>query len=415
MGLFDIFRQRDGTPEPAPSPITPPVDDVLLSALLSSEPITREHAMTIPAVSSAVDFITGTIASMPVKLYKYKNGKVELIENDSRAKLLNGDTGDTLDAFQLKRAMVEDYLLGKGGYAYIQRDRNTVTGLYYVSDIYISVMRNYDPIYKYYRLWVWDKEYKPYEFLKLLRNTHDGASGVGLTAEVGKALETAYRTMMYQLGLVKSGGNKKGFLKSTRVLGQNEIDILKKAWRNLYTNNEDNVVVLNNGLEFQEASNTSVEMQLNESKKTLTDEINDIFHISDDFYVTFKKAIYPIVRAFETALNRDLLLENEKKNYFFEFDVKEILRANINERYSAYKLAKETGFMTLNEIRRAENLNYIEGLDVINVGLGAVLYDTNTHTYYTPNTDTKALLDTEKVIEAKEIDTAFEESGNSSL
>lgn len=415
MGLFDIFRQRDGTPEPAPSPITLPVDDVLLSALLSNEPITREHAMTIPAVSSAVDFIAGTIASMPVKLYKYKAGKVELIENDSRAKLLNGDTGDTLDAFQLKRAMVEDYLLGKGGYAYIQRDRNDVTGLFYVSDIYISVMRNYDPIYKYYRLWVGDKEYKPYDFLKLLRNTHDGSSGVGLTAEVGKALETAYRTMMYQLGLVKSGGNKKGFLKSTRVLGQNEIDILKKAWRNLYTNNEDNVVVLNNGLEFQEASNTSVEMQLNESKKTLTDEINDIFHISSDFYETFKKAIYPIVRAFETALNRDLLLENEKKNYFFEFDVKEILRANINERYSAYKLAKETGFMTLNEIRRAENLNYIEGLDVINVGLGAVLYDTNTHTYYTPNTDTKALLDTEKVIEAKEIDTAFEESGNSSL
>ena len=414
MGFFDFFRTRDSTPEPAPSPVTPPVDDVLLSALLSNEPITREHAMTIPAVSSAVDFIAGTIASMPVKLYKYKNGKVEPIENDSRVKLLNGDTGDTLDAFQFKRAMVEDYLLGKGGYAYIERDRNDVTGLYYVQEIYISVMRNYDPIHKYYRLWVWDKEYKPYEFLKLLRNTKDGASGEGLTAEVSKALETAYRTMLYQLGLVKSGGNKKGFLKSSRVLGQNEIDVLKRAWRNLYANSEDNVVVLNNGLEFQEASNTSVEMQLNESKKTLTDEINDIFHISDDFYVTFKKAIYPIVRAFETALNRDLLLENEKKNYFFEFDVKEILRANINERYSAYKLAKETGFMTLNEIRRAENLNYIEGLDVINVGLGAVLYDTNTGTYYTPNTDSQAQLNTEKVIEAKEVDTAFEQSGNSS-
>ena len=33
-------------------------------------------------------------------------------------------------------------------------------------------------------------------------------------------------------------------------------------------------------------------------------------------------------------------------------------------------------------------MNYIEGLDVVNVGLGAVLYDVNTHTYYTPNTDT---------------------------
>lgn len=407
MGIFDIFRTREETP-----PVTPKVDDVLLSALLNNETITREKAMTIPAVSGAVDFICGTIASMPVKLYKYKNGKVEPQENDTRVKILNGDTGDTLDAFQFKKAMVEDFLLGKGGYAYIQRDRNTVTGLYYVQDIYVSIMRNYDPIHKHFTLWVWDKEYKSFEFLKLLRNTKDGASGTGLTEEVGKALETAYRTLLYQLGLVQSGGNKKGFLKSNRPLDQNAIDTLKRAWQNLYTNNEENVVVLNNGLEFQEASNTSVEMQLNESKKTLQEEIDKIFHISNDFYVTFKKAIYPIVRAFETALNRDLLLENEKKNYFFEFDVKEILRANINERYAAYKLAKETGFMTLNEIRRAENLDYIEGLDVINVGLGAVLYDTNAHTYYTPNTDTQALLDTEKVIEAHEIDQAYEESGN---
>ena len=410
MGFFDYFRTRDKPAEQPP--VTPQVSDVLLQALLNDEPITREHAMTIPAVSGAVDFISGTIASMPIKLYKYKDGKVEPQEKDSRVRILNGDTGDTLDAFQMKKAMVEDYLLGKGGYAYIQRDRNEVTGLYYVEDIYVSVMRNYDPIHKSYVLWVWENEYKPFEFLKVLRNTKDGASGVGLTYEVGKALDTAYRTLLYQLGLVKSGGNKKGFLKSNKALDQNAIDTLKQAWKNLYTNNEENVVVLNNGLEFQEASNTSVEMQLNESKKTLVDEINNIFHISDDFYVTFKKAIYPIVRAFETALNRDLLLEKEKKNYFFEFDVKEILRANINERYAAYKLAKETGFMTLNEIRRAENLDYIEGLDVINVGLGAVLYDTNSHTFYTPNTDTQALLNTEKVIEAHEIDQAYEQSGN---
>lgn len=406
MGIFDFFRTRDSTE------VSPPVDDVLLSALLSNEPIKREDAMTIPAVSGAVDFICGTIASMPIKLYKYKDGKVEPQEKDNRVKLLNGDTGDTLDAYQMKKAMVEDYLLGKGGYAYIERDRNDVTGLYYVQDIYVSIMRNYDPIHKSFRLWVWDKKYEPYEFIKLLRNTKDGASGIGLTYEVSKALETAYRTLLYQLGLVKSGGNKKGFLKSTKALDQKSIDTLKSAWQRLYTNNEENVVVLNNGLEFQEASNTSVEMQLNESKRTLVDEINNIFHISDDFYVTFKKAIYPIIKAFETALNRDLLLENEKKNYYFEFDVKEVLRANINERYSAYKTAKETGFMTLNEIRRAENMDYIDGLDVINVGLGAVLFDVNTGTYYTPNTDTQALLDTEKVIEAHEIDQAYEQSGN---
>ena len=410
------FIKRKKVEQKREIPITPPISDPLLRALLEGEVITREKALTLPAVAGAVDMISSTIASMPVKLYKYKQGKVEEQENDPRVRLLNSDTGDTLDAYQFKKAMVEDYLMGKGGYAYIRRYRNKVTGLFYVKDIFISVIKNFRPIFKKYTILVEGQEYKPYEFIKILRKTTDGSTGVGITAELSKALETAYQTLLYQLGLVKSGGNKKGFLKSVRKLGQDEINVLKKAWQNLYANNESNVVVLNNGLEFQEASNSSVEMQLNESKKTLQDEINSIFHIKDDFYTTFKLAIYPIIKAFETALNRDLLLEREKRNYFFEFDVKEIVKANIKERYEAYKLAKESSFMTINEIRKAENMEYIEGLDVVNVGLGAVLYDTKTHQYYTPNTNSTSEMTDEKIqnlIEAKEVDTAFEESGNS--
>ena len=418
MGFFDFFRKRDESSQDLPV-VDPPVSDVLLRALLNNEAITREKALTLPAVSGAVDLIGNMIAAMPVKLYKHKQGRVEEQENDTRVKLLNGDTGDTLDAFQLKKAMVEDYLMGKGGYCYIQRRRNEVVALRYVEDMYITVLKNFKPIFKDYVILVEGQEYKPYEFIKLLRNTKDGSTGVGLTDELSKTLETAYNTLLYQLSLVKSGGNKKGFLKAQRRLAQEEIDTLKRAWRNMYANNSENVVVLNNGLEFQESSNSSVEMQLDQNKNTLANEINKIFHIYEDFDLTFKEAIYPIVKAFETALNRDLLLEKEKKNYFFEFDVKEIIRANLKERYEAYKLAKETGFMTLNEIRRAENLDDIDGLDVINVGLGAVLYSATTHTYFTPNTDSTTDLNQtdqniQHVIEDKEIDTAFEQSGNSS-
>lgn len=416
MGLF---KKRDA--EVAPTVNTEPIaDDILLKALLDNETIDRDKAMSLPAVAAAVDFISNMIACMPVKLYKYKQGKVESVDNDIRVKLLNGDTGDTLDAFQMKKAMVNDYLMGKGGYAYIRKNKNQVTGLFYVKDIYISLLQNYKPIFKDYTILVEGQEYYPFDFIKILRNTKDGAEGKGVTEEVGKALETAYNTLVYQLGMVKSGGNKKGFLKANRKLGQDEINTLKKAWRNLYANNTESVVVLNNGLEFQEASNNSVEMQLNESKKTLQNEINSIFHIyPDDFYRTFKEGIYPIAKAFETALNRDLLLEKEKGKYFFEFDVKEIIKANVKERMEALKIAKEIGLKTINEMRKEENLNYIEGLDVVNVGLGAVLYDTETHTYYTPNTDTTSNLnETDKsiqnLIKDKELDTSFEQSGNSS-
>lgn len=400
MGLFDRFKKeeiREETITPV-QPETTVASDVLLQALLNSQPITREQALTLPAVSGAVDFISGMIASMPVKLYKYIDDRVESRDDDPRVLFLNGDTGDCLDAFQLKKAMVEDYLLGKGGYCYIRRKRNEVTGLFYVKDIFVSAIPNFKPIFKDYYIIVEGETYQKYQFVKLLRNTKDGATGIGLTEEVGTALETAFNTLLYQLNIVKSGGNKKGFLKSQRKLGQDEINILKQAWNNLYGNSTENVVVLNNGLEFQEASNSSVEMQLNESKKTLQDEINNIFHIyPDDFYRTFKEGIYPIVKAFTTALNKDLLLEKEKNKMFFEFDVKEILKANPKEQAEIYKMYKETGMLTINELRKMDNRNVIEGMDVLNVGLGAVLFDTNTHQFYTPNTDTTAnITDTPK-------------------
>ena len=387
--LFNFNRRDDSTPETRDNAGNETPSDVLLTSLIRGDGISREQALTIPAVAANIDFISNCIASMPIKLFKYKEGKVEEVTKDSRVSLLNCDTGDTLDAYQLKKAMVTDYFLGSGGYCYIQKYRNEVTGLFYVDDQYVVVNYNFEPIHKDYIIYVEKDSYKPYEFIKLLRNTKTGAYGVSIIQELSTALETAYQTQIYQLGLVKTGGNKRGFLKSDKKLGQAEIDALKAAWRRLYANNSESVVVLNNGLDFKEAANTSVEMQLNESIKTLQEQIDDIFHISNDFNNTFKFAIYPIVKAFETALNRDLLLEKEKGKYFFEFDVKEIIKASIKERYEVYRMSKECQMTTINERRRMENLNDIEGGDVIDLGLGAVLYDVKTQTYYTPNTGTK--------------------------
>ena len=363
------------------------VSDVLLEAILNGGSITREQALSIPSVAANIDFISNCIAAMPVKLYKRKDGHVEEVTDDTRVRLLNNDTGDTLDAFQMKKALVTDYFLGKGGYCYIQRNKNDVTGLYYVQDDYVVINYDFQPIYKTYIIYVYENQYQPYEFIKLLRNTQTGAWGVGIVDELTEALESAFETMKFQLGLVKTGGNKKGFLKSENKLTDEAMTLLKNAWRKLYANNTENVVVLNKGLDFKEASNTAVEMQLNETIESLDKQIDKIFHIYEDFNETFKFAIYPIVKAFETALNRDLLLEKEKSKYFFEFDVKEIIKADIKSRYEVYRMSKECQMTTINERRRMENMNEIEGGDVIDLGLGAVLFDVNTQTYYTPNTN----------------------------
>ena len=100
MAIFN-FKKRDAgssataqdTTSTAPK-TEPEVSDVLLNALLKGDPITREQAMTIPAVSAAVNLISGQIASMPVKLYWIKENEngdkyVEERADDPRVKMLN--------------------------------------------------------------------------------------------------------------------------------------------------------------------------------------------------------------------------------------------------------------------------------------------------------------------------------------
>lgn len=379
MGFFDRFRNQAQYE----------VDDLLLEVLRSGKSISRDNAMSIPAVSSAVNMIADAFAMIPIRLYEEKevDGRKTVEEvKDSRVSLINKDTKDTLDGVQFKKALATDYLMGKGGYAYINKRGNKVVSLHYVKDNAVIIEKNKDQIFKQIALNVSGKSYQPYEFIKLLRNTKDGASGRGLADEVGSAIKSAYETMLYQLNLITTGGNKRGFIQSKHKLTAEAMEALKKAWANMYSNNSENTVVLNDGLEFKEAQNNAVEMQLNESVKTFDEQIKAIFHICDNFADTFKFAILPICEAFVTALNRDLLLEKEKESRYFVADYSEMLKASQLERYNAYKVAKEAGFLTLNEIRIKENMQTLEGLDVIAMSLGTVLYDTESGQYYVPNT-----------------------------
>ena len=360
--------------------------------MFNYEEITKEKALSVPAVSSAVDRISSLVAMLPVKLYKKTTGKdgkkkIEEVEDDIRLNLLNQDTGDLLDPFQLKKAVVHDYLVDKGAYVFIDKTRNECRSLRYLEPDYVSPQTNYDPIYKDAKYLVNGKEYEVYNFLTILRNTKDGVKGVSAVEEISKSIETAFTTILYELGIVKKGGAKKGFLTATRKLGKDEIKLLKEAWNKYYGgNNEENVIVLNDGIEFKEGASTSVELQINDRKKTLKDDIKEVFHIYDDYNNTIKDGVMPIISAIEYALNKNLLLESEKGLFYFAFDTKQIIRGNLKERYEAYKLASDTGWMTKNEIRNAEDYDSIKGLDVVSMNLANVLYDINTQQYYTPNT-----------------------------
>ena len=371
-------------------------EDALLQASLADDIVTREQAMNVPTFASCVNKIAETVSTIPIRLYRAEDEKLEEIKGDYRLRLLNDNTGDTLDGVQFKRAIARDYLIGKGGYAYINWEGTKIKSLHYVKDREIAFVYTTDPIFKDYDILVQGVSYKPFEFLKVLRNTENGYSGKSVVDENSEVLSVAYHSLKYEKNLVKTGGNKKGFIKSPKKLAKEAIEALKAAWRRLYQNNTENVVVLNDGLEFQEASNTSVEMQLNENKKTNGDEICKLFGIpaavisgkatEQDRADFVQFCLNPILKELECALNRDLLLEKEKGTCFFAADTSELTKGDIEKRYKAYETASKNGFLQIDEIRRKENYPPL-GLDFVRLGLQDVLFDPATRQFYTPNTN----------------------------
>ena len=366
-------------------------DDLILKSFLAKDTIGEREAMNIPAVSKCVNLISDTVAMIPIKLYKEEmvNGKRKTVEiEDSRCDLFNLDTKDTLGGVDFKRALVRDYLLFGNAYAYINKRRNTIKSLNYVSNENVCITGNFDPIFKDYNILVRGQSYKPFEFLKILKNTKTGAQGVGIIEENQEILKVAYLTLKFEQNLVSTGGSKKGFIKSEKKITKEAMDSLKRAWRELYCNTENNVIVLNDNLDFKEASNTSTEMQLNENKNSINNSILDVFGVPTEWnWETFiKTAVMPILTTIECALNRDLLLEKEKKSFYFAFDTKEITKGDIKTRFEAYKTALDANLMQIDECRYMEDLEPL-GLNFIKLGLQDVLFNPQTKEVYTPNTN----------------------------
>lgn len=369
----------------------------LLKSLMGNTEITRSQALEIPEIKGAINKIAGTVSALPVKLYKESGDEVEEILNDKRTFILNHDTGDTLTATQFWKAMLEDYYLGKGAYAYINKEFAKFVSLHHVENDHISFMKNTDPIFKDYSIMVDGKEYSKYDFFKILRNTKNGYKSQPIQEESKTMVSIAYHTMKFEENLVKKGGNKKGFLKATHTLTNDAITKVKQAFKNLYSNDSENVVLLNNGLEFQEANNTSVEMQLNENKNTNSEELSMLLAVPNailrgkatqtdiDNYIDY--CIVPLITDIEASLDRDLLTEAEKEQgYYFAFDIKELKRGNIKERYEAYEIAYKNNFLQVDEIREKEDMKPI-GFNFIKLGLDSVLYNPDTGEVYTPNTN----------------------------
>lgn len=393
MKLFKLFKKEERAESQVVDENAIGAD--LLKALIGNEAIDKEKALEIPEVRACINIIAAIVATLPIKMYKKIDGKVQEITEDERLKLLNDDTRDTLTAQQFWRRITEDYFVGKGAYAYI----NERVSLHYVDEAAVAIQKNTDHIFKTYTLMVDGNTYYPHNFIKFLRNSKDGAESISVVQENKMLMATMYATLKLEKILAQKGGKKSGFFESEKTLTKEAMDGLKTAYNQLYKSDEDTCLVLNNGVKFSATTNTAVELQLSERKKENTSKMAMIFNIPQnilngnasvqDVENLIKFGVTPVLNDFESSLDRDYLTEKEKTDgYYYAFDTTEINRGTIKERFEAYGIAIDKNFMQIDEIRAKEDLEPL-GFNYIKLGLDTVLFNPKTETIYTPNTGKK--------------------------
>ena len=55
-------------------------EDALLQASLADDSMTKEQAMNVPAFAACVNKIAETVSTIPIKLYKLTEGKLETVK-----------------------------------------------------------------------------------------------------------------------------------------------------------------------------------------------------------------------------------------------------------------------------------------------------------------------------------------------
>ena len=161
---------------------------------------------------------------------------------------------------------------------------------------------------------------------------------------------------------------------------------VREAWQSQFggSSNAGKVAVLEEGMKYSPIGISPDQAQFLETRKFQIDEIARIFRVPPHMIGDLEKSTFsnieqqslefvkytldPWVIRWEQALYRALLSEEEKKTYFFKFNVEGLLRGDYQSRMQGYAIARQNGWMSANDIRK------LEDLDRIPAELGGDLY-----------------------------------------
>lgn len=346
-------------------------------------------AESIATYFACVRIIAGALATVPLELVQEdENGKKKYLIDEPEYWVICDYPNDETTCAEFMESTVSSLLSHGNGYHYTPRDgkgrpkeawnleNDRCEPHRFREELFYNVSRT-DGVETPYKL------YQGYDMWHVKRfNYGDGLKGLSVLQAHKPLLEIARAQRDYTLGLYRNGMNFKGVVNTDEDLESKEIERIEKRLEKKYQGalKSGRPLVLAHGLKFDKVSMTPEDAQMIENFNLTERDICKIFGVPPHMVANLDRATFSNIShqqaefvtntlrswaVFIEKSARHHVLNQQQRNkgwrYRFEFD--ELTRGIMEERFQAWNVGIQAGFVSPNEARIAEGYEPREGLD----------------------------------------------------
>lgn len=361
-------------------------------------------ARKLSTVDRCIEILSDSMAKLPA--YIMDRSSRERLEIPP-LQLLNVRPNEAMTPFVRKKVLETSRLVHGNGYDWILRDERTgkITELIPVPGYLVEPWRDLcgRVWYTVTHPWTGEPMVLPAEDICHYKApTRDGLKGVGTLRRASEAIASARAQQQYELGYYQNGGQPSGVLRTDSDLGGSVIDpqdpektiskkdLLRREWERVHAgpSNSHRLAILDLGLDYKPLAASNQDAQFVESKELSIRDISRYFGVplyklgegKESYSSNEQNAIeyvvgtlHPTVTQYEEEQTWKLLRTSQiNAGLEIRYNMMAELRGDTAARANWYRVMREIGGFSVNDILRLEDMLDVSGGDVRQASLNFV-------------------------------------------
>jgi len=363
-------------------------DDIEITSN-SGTKINPETAFQINAIFSAVSLISDTISTLPLDAYRRVNGNRFPLR--PKPDWVNKPDLDTTREAFYGQAIVS-LLLDGNAFIRVFTKNGEIVNMTVLNPQQVKIERaSYGQVT--FKVEGEKRTLTPAEIIHIPDVVRPGAiRGVSRVDTLKENFGLALALENYAAKFFGQGATTQGIIEfpdeltaeQAKQLAQS-FDSRHKGWGRAHKTG-----VLSAGAKYRETSVNNDQAQFIDSRRMAVEDVARAFNVpphllglpGTNSYASVEQnnlawvthCLRPIIQKIENALSPLLALAPNGTDAFIKFNIDGLLRADINSRMSAYSTGLQSGFLSINDVRRLEDLRIIQdpSADTVRVPLANV-------------------------------------------